>query len=142
MVMQKRYQFYVNIINHKTKRKICMKKVFLSLAMMLSLLGCEETSTLNLKGKEFRLKDSNYTLLFDKEENKFYGKAVNNYFGVYVLDKNNIKLELQGSTMMMAPLDDMEKENKYFEDLKKISTYKLEQNTLSLKGNGVELVFE
>jgi heat shock protein HslJ len=119
-----------------------MKKVFLSLAMMLSLLGCEETSTLNLKGKEFRLKDSNYTLLFDKEENKFYGKAVNNYFGVYVLDKNNIKLELQGSTMMMAPLDDMEKENKYFEDLKKISTYKLEQNTLSLKGNGVELVFE
>ena len=118
-----------------------MKKMFLNLFLMLSISGCALNTSTTLKGKEYTLQDTNYTLIFDKEENKFYGKAVNSYFGIYTLDKNNIKLELQGSTMMMAHPAEMEKETKYFNNLNQITTYSINDNNLILQGNNVELKY-
>lgn len=118
-----------------------MKKMLLNLSLMLSLAGCTATSTLSIKGNEYGLNNANITLAFDKNENKFYGKAVNNYFGVYTLNGANIKLELQGSTMMMGAPEEMTKETKYFNDLNKVTTYTLNDNSLILKGDNIELTF-
>ena len=118
-----------------------MKKMLLSLSLMLSFAGCTATSTPSIKGNEFSLNNANITLAFDKNENKFYGKAVNNYFGVYTLNGANIKLELQGSTMMMGTPEEMTKETKYFNDLNKVTTYTLNDNSLILKGDNIELTF-
>ena len=118
-----------------------MKKMLLNLSLMLSLAGCTATSTPSIKGNEFSLNNANITLAFDKNENKFYGKAVNNYFGVYTLNGANIKLELQGSTMMMGTTEEMTKETKYFNDLNKVTTYTLNDNSLILKGDNIELTF-
>ena len=118
-----------------------MKKMLLNLSLMLSLAGCTATSTPSIKGNEFSLNNANITLAFDKNENKFYGKAVNNYFGVYTLNGANIKLELQGSTMMMGTPEEMTKETKYFNDLNGVSSYSINGNTLTLKGKDIELVF-
>ena len=118
-----------------------MKKILLNLSLMLSLAGCTATSTPSIKGNEYGLNNANITLAFDKNENKFYGKAVNNYFGVYTLNGANIKLELQGSTMMMGTPEEMTKETKYFNDLNKVTTYTLNDNSLILKGDNIELTF-
>ncbi len=119
-----------------------MKKVLFNLALMLSLMGCNANSTPSLKGKEFTLDSSKITLSFDSKENKFYGKAVNNYFGVYTQDKNNIKLELQGSTMMMGAPEEMDEEVKYFNTLNKVTAYTLTDKVLTLKGDKTELNFK
>ena len=119
-----------------------MKKMLLNLGLMMSLVGCVATSAPSIKGKEFSLNDANITLAFDDNENKFYGKAVNNYFGVYSLNGENIKLELQGSTMMMGAPEEMTKETKYFNDLNKVTTYTINDNSLILKGDNVELTFK
>ena len=119
-----------------------MKKVFYSFAVLLSLFGCAVASDTSLKGKEFNLKGTNITLIFEETENKFYGKAVNNYFGIYTLDGDNLRLELQGSTMMMGEPQKMEQETKYFNNLNEITSYSLDANTLILKGRNLELTFE
>ncbi len=118
-----------------------MKKMFFYLILFLGLVGCGGTSVHTLKGKEFVLNNSNITISFDESENKFYGKAVNNYFGEYTKNGDNISLNLQGSTMMMGPEDEMMAETKYFNDLNQITTYKIEGNTLTLKGDKVDLIF-
>jgi heat shock protein HslJ len=119
-----------------------MRKMLLNLGLMLSLMGCVATSAPSIKGKEFSLNDANITLAFDKNENKFYGKAVNNYFGVYSLNGENIKLELQGSTMMMGAPEEMDEEVKYFNTLNKVTAYTLTDKVLTLKGDKTELNFK
>ena len=119
-----------------------MRKMLLNLGLMLSLMGCVATSVPSIKGKEFSLNDANITLAFDKNENKFYGKAVNNYFGVYSLNGENIKLELQGSTMMMGAPEEMDEEVKYFNTLNKVTAYTLTDKVLTLKGDKTELNFK
>ena len=118
-----------------------MKKIFLNLMLLLGFVGCGGTSIHTLKGKEFVLNNSNTTISFDEVENRFYGKAVNNYFGEYIQNGDNISLNLQGSTMMLGPKDEMKAETKYFNDLNQITTHKIEGNTLTLKGNKVDLIF-
>ena len=119
-----------------------MKKIFLNLILMLALIGCAvASSTASIKGKEYTLNNTDITLIFDKNDNKFYGKAVNNYFGVYTQKGSNIKLELQGSTMMMGEPQKMEQETKYFNNLNQVATYSINGNNLTLKGDNVELTF-
>ena len=118
-----------------------MKKIFYSIATILLLQGCANNSTQPLKGNEYVSNNLGFTLAFDKVENKFYGKAVNNYFGIYTLNGANIKLELQGSTMMMGAPDEMERETKYFNNLNEINSYSISGDTLTLKGKDQEIVF-
>lgn len=119
-----------------------MKKLLLALAAALALSACSEDAPVSLKGKNFTLvNDKNITLSFDKEENRFAGKALNNYFGTYLIENQNITLNLAGSTMMADPKEEMEKEQTYFKDLGKIKTYTFKNKTLELKGDNVTLKF-
>lgn len=118
-----------------------MKKLILSLLFVMIVSGCSANSKASLGGKTFSLDGTNITLGFDKSENKFYGKAVNNYFGVYTKDDAMLKLELQGSTMMMGSADEMAQEVKYFNDINKVTSYSINGNVLTLKGGNVELNF-
>ena len=52
-----------------------------------------------------------------------------------------LKLELQGSTMMMGPADEMAQEVKYFNDINKVTSCSINGNVLTLKGENVELNF-
>ena len=119
-----------------------MKKVYCLWLVVFSLLGCSNQTIPNIKGKTFIQNNSNYTISFDAKENKFYGKALNNYFGTYKLEKNQLTLELTGSTMMMGSPQDMKNETIYFENLSKINSYILNNKTLTLKGNHIELIYK
>lgn len=119
-----------------------MKKLLSALIAALALTACNETEE-TIVGKTYTLlPEKAITITFDAKENRFYGKAVNNYFGEYKLDKNNITLMLQGSTMMAAPEEEMKKEMDYFQNMSKIKTYTLSGKALELKGDGVTLKYE
>ena len=117
-----------------------MKKLFYTfIAALVMISGCSNGGVTNLKGRTFVLDGQDISITFDAAENKFYGKAVNNYFGVQSIDKHNIKMELQGSTMMMGPSDKMVAETKYFNDLNGVTSYTVHGNVLTLKGDGIEI---
>ena len=119
-----------------------MKKIYCLWLVVFSLLGCSNQLTPEIKGKTFTQNNSNYTITFDAKENKFYGKALNNYFGTYKLEKNQLSLELTGATMMMGSPQDMENETIYFKNLSKINSYNLNNKTLTLKGTDTELIYK
>ncbi len=119
-----------------------MKKLLSALIAALALTACSEGEQ-NVVGKTYALlPEKAITLTFDAKENRFFGQAVNNYFGEYKLDKHNITLTLIGSTMMAAPEPEMKKETDYFQNLGKIKTYTLNGKSLELKGDGVILKYE
>ena len=117
-----------------------MKKLLLTMFSILMLNACSEAPS--LKGKTFTLDtNKNFTITFDAKENKFYGKAVNNYFGTYKIENSNLTLNLGGSTMMMGPAEEMQQEQTYFQNLSKIKTYTLKNKILELKGDNVTLKY-
>lgn len=119
-----------------------MKNFLLAICTLLMLSACKENVETSLKGKTFTLENNkNITISFDAKENRFYGKAVNNYFGEYKIENNNITLSQVGSTMMMGPETEMEKEQKYFNELTKVKTYKLKNKTLELKGDNITIKY-
>ncbi len=119
-----------------------MKKVLLTLIAALMLNACSESKPVSLNGKNFVLaNDSAITLSFDTKANKFAGKVLNNYFGTYTIDKDTIKFGPIASTMMAGPEAEMKKEQAYFQDLNKVTTYSLKDKILELKGNGVSLKY-
>ena len=117
-----------------------MKK---ALTLLLFLSACKPEPT--LKGQEFILRqpDMEITLSFDAHENRYFGKAVNNYFGTYQMNGNTISFGPTASTMMMGPEEDMELEAHYFDNLSQVQNYTLTPDTLTLtSGNGTVLVFD
>lgn len=132
-------KFFLEFGN-KTHYKESMKKAFI---LLLFLSACKPEPT--LKGQEFILRqpDLEITLSFDGHENRYFGKAVNNYFGTYQTNGNTISFGPTASTMMMGPEEDMTLEADYFEDLSKVQSYSLTPNTLTLTSeNGDTLVFD
>lgn len=81
-------------------------------------------------------------LSFDAEAPKFYGQAVNRYFGNYELNGDKIKFSAIGSTMMAAPEPMMKAETEYFKNLGNIETVSFEDGNLVLKGGDTTLKFE
>ena len=64
----------------------------LTLVAVLFFNACSEKET--LQGKNFVMDgNKNITISFDAKDNKFYGKAINNYFGTYKTDNNNITID-------------------------------------------------
>lgn len=119
-----------------------MRRLFYMMVSILLLNACSENNAENINGKTFSLlPDKTYTLSFDAKENRFAGKALNNYFGSYVAKDGQITLTLAGTTMMAGPEDEMKKEQAYFQELGKIKTYTLKNKTLELKGEGITLNF-
>ncbi len=120
-----------------------MKKILLTLVAALMLNGCNEQEPVSLNGKNFVLANDNaITLSFDAKENKYYGKVLNNYFGSYTIEKNTIKFGPTASTMMAGPEEEMKKEQTYFQNLSKVTTYSLKNKVLELSGNGVSLKYQ
>lgn len=74
------------------------------------------------------------TLTLDAD-GRFYGKAVNNYFGVYQINKNQIQMDLQGQTMMMGPIPQMQAEDDFFKSLREIKSFDFKNNQLILNAN-------
>ena len=117
-----------------------MKKAFI---LLLFLSACKPEPT--LKGQEFVLRqpDMEITLSFDAHENRYFGKAVNNYFGTYQINGNTISFGPTASTMMMGPEEDMELESRYFDNLSQVQNYTLTPDALTLtSGDGKVLVFD
>lgn len=121
-----------------------MKKLCL-LMLCAALFGCGKEISPQIKGNIYLLTDApenmEITLGFDQNESRFFGRAVNNYFGSYKLEGNTIKFSAIGSTMMAAPEPMMRAETEYFNTLSGIDKISLQKDTLTLSGNGKTLVF-
>ncbi len=123
-----------------------MKKV-LAMFLLFGLWACSLQPEYSFKGKEYKLlqaqNDALITLGFAPEENRYFGKIVNNYFGTYEQDGEKITFSPAASTMMMGPQDMMEAEANFLQILPRIKSWKVEDNTLVLiTDNGQELGFE
>lgn len=124
-----------------------MKKLCSIMFAILLMVGCSASSDGSFKGKNYKLtyaeNGADITLGFSPTENKYHGRVVNNYFGMYTIDGNSIKFGPTGSTMMMGPQKLMQAEQNYFQTLPKIKTFKVHGKKLTLTtDNGEKLVFE
>ncbi len=121
-----------------------MKNIIMTLFLIISLTACFKEELPSLNGKNFTLENNkDVTLGFADNENKMYGKYINNYFGTYKINNEDstIKFEPIGSTMMMGPIDEMEKERVYLENLNKVNKIGFKNNILTLNGDDTELKF-
>lgn len=124
-----------------------MKKLLSFMFAVLLMAGCSAESDGSFKGKTYKLtyaeNGADITLGFSPTENKYHGRIVNNYFGAYTLEGDNIKFGPAGATMMMGPQKLMAAEHNYFQTLPKVKTFKVHGKRLTLvTENGEKLVFE
>ncbi len=122
-----------------------MKKIMISCAVAACLAGCGPTD--KLAGNAYQLTEPAavmpIVLAFAPDENRFYGQAVNNYFGTYTIDGQNIAFSPVGTTMMMGAPDEMAAERTYLQSLPDVTTYRQTGNTLTLtKKDGQTLTFQ
>ena len=119
-----------------------MKKILIAVLMCLSILGCKDETTIkksspSVKGVEYVLmntpNDATITLTFSGEDNRYFGKVLNNYFGSYEMqDNGSLHLSGAASTMMAGPRDLMQLEQDYFIKLSKVIGYEISGETLTL----------
>ncbi len=125
-----------------------MSKILSLLAGILMFSACSAQEPDSFIGKEYKLtqapNNAEITLGFDGKENRYFGKAaVNNYFGAYTLEGENLSFGPAGATMMAGPEVLMTAEQEYLQFLADVKSYKLEGNKLILTGaDGKTLVFE
>ncbi len=122
-----------------------MKKI-LALACGLFLAACSPDKASDIKGNNYILLDApegmEISLSFDAEAPKFYGQAVNRYFGNYELNGDKIKFSAIGSTMMAAPEPMMNAETNYFKALDNVETIRFDNGNLILSGGDTTLKFQ
>ena len=83
------------------------------------------------------------TLIFNTENNTISGNAgCNSYGGSFIIDGNKITIKKGFSTKMYC--SNMNIENAFFENLKKITTYTIENDTLLLLSdkNKTQIILE
>lgn len=134
------------LITTNYKELLGMKKLLSAVLALFMVAACSK-SDVSFKGKMYKLNDApanmEITLGFDAEEPRFYGKAVNNYFGSYTLEGQKLSFVQAGATMMAGPVEMMEAESTYLQNLPKITTYSLSDGKLTLTGdNGLKLEFD
>lgn len=96
-----------------------------------------------LKKKNFILAGNKGILIgFDNLGKEFFGRVVNNYFGKYEASEGKIKLEVIGTTRMLGSDEEMQKEQRYFDDLATVDAFAYRGKTLILTGPKVKLEFE
>ncbi len=112
-----------------------MKKCLSVLAAGLMLVACQKEEP-TIRGNEYVLTETpdnvEITLAFAPNENRFFGRAVNRYFGTYQIDGDKLILGPVGSTMMMGPEKAMAAEQQYFQDLARVSTFRATEKGLTL----------
>lgn len=125
-----------------------MSKFMSLIAGILMFSACSAQEPNSFIGKEYKLtqapNNAEITLGFDGKENRYFGKAaVNNYFGAYTLEGENLSFGPAGATMMAGPEPLMTAEQEYLQFLSDVKSYKLEGNKLILTGaEGKTLTFE
>lgn len=126
-----------------------MKKFILGLILVLSFVGCSSLETKQndkLVGKEYVLATTNedYKISLNFSEENFFGFAgVNNYFGKFSTEENNIYLGNVGVTMMAGPEKVMLAEQNFLKDLNEVKTFKSTKDKLTLfTSTGKTLVFK
>ena len=83
------------------------------------------------------------TLGFDKEAPRYFGKAVNNYFGNYEQKDNKLTFSPAGATMMAAPVPLMKAESEYFAFLATVESFEIKGKQLILSGkDGKKIAFD
>jgi heat shock protein HslJ len=123
-----------------------MKKILSILTSLLFLTACQKEVP-SIRGNEYILTETpenvEITLAFAPNENRFFGKAVNRYFGTYQIDGNQLILGAVGSTMMMGPEKAMDAEQQYFQDLARVKTFQVTEDTLTITlSNDKKLIFQ
>ena len=107
---------------------------YLFFTLLLLLAGCKEKSLTPI-GQEYLLVDSEIpmpiTLGFNPD-GRFYGKAVNDYWGQYHIHDDIISFSGITNTMKSDTLPRMQAERKYFDNLTNSYSFKIIQDELHL----------
>ena len=97
-------------------------------------MGCKE-EPLTPAGKEYQLVDDKIpmpiTLGFNPD-GRFYGKAINNYWGKYHIHDNVISFSGITNTMKAGTKPQMKAERIYFEHLTNGHTFEIKKNELKI----------
>ncbi|MBQ7413715.1 MAG: META domain-containing protein [Alphaproteobacteria bacterium] len=102
-----------------------MKKLILFL-LFYCLTACRPEPDLTAQTYEMTTPSGLVILLrFDPNENRYFGRAVNHYFGTYQLSDQALTFGPTGSTMMMGLSDQMTDEAAYFHKLSQVHSYQL-----------------
>ena len=123
-----------------------MKKLLTVLFLTLGLCACDNEN-FDIRGNQYELigtpTNSAITLIFSDTDNRYFGKAVNNYFGTYEIKENKLILSAPASTMMMGPEEAMQTEMKYFQDLHQVHSFKVTEDELIIMlTDGKQLTFK
>ena len=122
-----------------------MKKLC-ALVLAVLLAACTKNPAEQIKGNDYVLigapEGMEISIGFDSKAPKFYGQAVNRYFGNYEINDNKIKFSAIASTMMAAPEPMMKAETEYFKNIGNVENITIEGNKLILSGDNTKLEFE
>ena len=109
--------------------------------LCLVLSACQPEPS--IQGREYTFTtDSGLTILlgFDAHTDRYFGKAVNQYFGKYQISRNKIIFTPPASTMKMGPEEYMADEEKYFDMLSQVKSYRVTGTDLTFNlSNGSTL---
>ena len=103
------------------------------LSLLLLLTACKQE--ISVRGREYTLMTESgltITLGFDAHTNRYFGKAVNRYYGKYQTSRDKIMFSSPASGMKMGPEEYMLDEEKYFDELPKIKSYQVTDKDLTL----------
>lgn len=107
---------------------------YLFLILLVVLVGCKEKPETPI-GQEYVLVDSKVpmeiTLGFNPD-GRFYGKAINNYWGQYHIHDNVISFSGITNTMKSGTKPQMKAERTYFENLTNGHTFEINKETLKI----------
>lgn len=124
-----------------------MKKILSFIFCAFLISGCNSENE-SFKGYEYEMvsapNDATITLAFDADEDRFFGRVVNNYFGTYTLDGNKITFGPAASTMMFGEESAMQAEYIYLQNiLPNIKTYAATKDGLTFTlENGDKVEFK
>ena len=144
--MQNTLPSFSDLTTINYKELLDMKKLLSAFLALFMVAACSKSSD-SFKGKMYKLSSApanmEITLGFDANEPRFYGKAVNNYFGSYTLEGQKLTFSPVGATMMAGPIEMMEAESAYLQNLPKVNAYSVDGSKLTLTGdNGLKLEFD
>ncbi|MBD5405253.1 META domain-containing protein [bacterium] len=122
-----------------------MKKIISVMFATTMLFACCKKEKLN--GNNYINKSNDnvqISLSFAEDEDRLFGKVVNNYFTTYKIEDKALNFGGIASTMMMGPQNAMEVEQKYFGFLNNNPVeYEIKGNQLILKNkNGDTMIFD
>ena len=105
---------------------------YLFLILLAGLVGCKEKPVTPV-GQEYLLVDSKIpiTLGFNPD-GRFYGKAINNYWGQYHIYGHTISFSGITNTMKSGTKPQMQAERAYFENLTNGHTFEIKEESLKI----------